>query len=96
MSFYKSPSSALNKLRKQMSSKPDNIKEEAKRAWRLCRIKKKFPFKLSTVKLSHEFKCSENLICLIMRINKKDDNLPSYKIWVKKGKERNFDDDIPF
>lgn len=96
MSFYEHPVYLLNMLRKQMPNKPLSVKDEVKRAWRLVRVKKKFPFELSTVKLSYDFNCSESLICKLTRINEQLDTLPSYKLRIALKPRQPFDEDIPF
>ena len=76
-----------------------STKEEVKKAWKAYRFKKAFPFKISTIKLSHKFNCSETLICHLMRINEERDKLPSNKIIRRKRiieKPKPFDYDIPF
>jgi hypothetical protein len=87
---------ALNEAKKK--EKPLNIKDEAKRAWRAVRIKNSFIVKLSTTKLSYYFKCSENIICKMIRANEKRDTLPSSRIRWKRHISiiTPFNDDIPY
>ncbi len=87
---------ALNDAKKE--EKPLTKKEEVKRAWRAVRIKRRFIVKLSTIKLSHYFKCSENIICKMIAINQKRDNLPSSRLRWKRNISMitAFNDDIPY
>jgi len=95
---YKFPDHFLNAVQKQVQEKPKTIRKEWKRAYQAYRVKKKFPFKLSTIKLSYMFQCSEKLICEAWKLNDIRNPIQSEKIFLKTHSlnQSNFDNDYPF